>query len=161
VKVYGKIDGPTIRRWMLLSMALTALWPGFLAYLDFFLDDRSAYEDDNELTALGLILSAMPFALFMMALGMLREARILASLMMPVVVVSILITSLPAWVDAYSLGLGASSYADVDYLEWDKIAVWVGVLVVSCIAVIGLESLATPALRFLYHFCRYAVARRI
>jgi hypothetical protein len=36
-------------------MALASLWPGFFANLDYYMDDRSAYEDDNELTALGLI----------------------------------------------------------------------------------------------------------
>jgi uncharacterized membrane protein len=153
--------GITIRRWLLLSMAVAALWPGLIAYLDFFLDDRSAYEDDNELTALGLILSGMPFALLLMALGMLREARIVAVLMLPVVAIAILITSLPAWFDAYNLGLGASSNADVAYLEWHKIGGWIGLQALCTLTVICLDALLTPALQRAYDFGRSALARRI
>ncbi len=142
-------------------MAVAALWPGFLAYLDFFLDDRSAYADDNELTALSLIFSGMPFALLLMALGMLREARIVAGLMLPVVVISILITSLPAWFDAYNLGLGASSNADVAYLEWHKIAVWVGMQALCTLAILCLDALVTPTLQRAYDLGRSALARRI
>ena len=152
--VKGSLRGITIRRWLMLAMAVAALWPGLLAYLDFFLDDHSVYEDDNELTALSLIYSGVPFALLLMALGMLREARILAGLMLPVVVIAILITSLPAWFDAYNLGLGASSKSDVDYLEWSKIAFWIGMQALCTVAVLCLDALLAPALQRAYDFWR-------
>jgi len=161
MKAPVKLSGATVRRWLLLAMAVAALWPGLIAYLDFFLDDRSAYADDNELTALGLIFSGMPFALLLMALGMLRETRLVAVLMLPVVVISILITSLPAWFDAYDLGLGASSNADVAYLEWHKIALWIGMQILCTFAVLSLDTLLTPALQRAYDVGRSALARRI
>jgi len=159
--VKGRLLGPTIRRWLLLAMAVAALWPGLIAYLDFFLDDQSSYADDNELTALGLIFSGMPFALLLMALGMLRESRILAGAMLPVVVISLFITSLPAWFDAYNLGLGAISKEDVDYLEWNKIVGWIGLQAVCTFAVVCLDALLTPALQRGYDVCRALLARRI
>ena len=159
--VKGRLSGHFIRRGLLLAMAVAALWPGFLAYLDFFLDDHSVYEDDNELTALSLIFSGMPFALLLMALGMLREARILAVVMLPVVVISILITSLPAWFDAYNLGLGASSKEDVEFLEWSKIAVWIGGQLLFSVIVICLDALLAPSLQRAYDLFRSAQGRRI
>jgi hypothetical protein len=131
-------------------MALASLWPGFFAWFDYYLDDRSAYEDDNELTALGLIFCGMPFALFLMASGMRREAPVIAAVMVPITLIAIYITCFPAWVDAYNLGLGPSSKADVDYLEWDKIGIWVAMLLVCCMATIGLDMLISFVARFSY-----------
>jgi hypothetical protein len=130
--IFGKSKIIAWRRWIILSLAFASMWPGLLAYLDFFLDDRSAYEDDNELTALSLMFSCVPFVLFLVALGIFRRAPRFSAFLTVVFSISVWITCVPGWVDACRLGLGASSKIDVDYLEWGKIGIWVAMLVVCC-----------------------------
>jgi hypothetical protein len=125
-------------RYLVLLTIMASLWPGAFAWLDFLSDDRSIWEDDNELTALGLIFSATPVSLLI--IGFAWRKRVSATVGMTVLaVVAIWFSCYPSWVDAYNLGLGASSNADVDYLEWSKIGVWVVMLLLLWGFVVGLD----------------------
>jgi hypothetical protein len=130
-----------------LSLAVASLWPGVFADLDFFMDDRSLYEDDNELTALGLMFSCVPFVLLFASAITLRHAPFLAACMFPIALISIWNTSIVSWIDFNRLGLGASSKADVDYLEWNKIGIWIGMLLISCVLVILVDWILSCLVR--------------
>ncbi len=141
--LFRKVNETTRSRWLLLSLTIASLGPGLLVWLDGFLDDRNMLYDGNELTALGLIFSPLPFVLLLLALRTFRKSPARAALMIVILIVSLCITFIPVWREAYAGGLRPSSKADVEYLEWRKIAIWTGMIFTCCLAAILLDALTS------------------
>jgi len=138
-------------RWAIYLAATTAVWPGLWFWIEFISDDRNMYDDANELAAFGVIFSPMPIVLFIISAMARKRSWWSTTALACCGTVGLVITTLRSCWDALSGGLSASSKEDVDYLEWDKIAVWTVIMLIVWLMLIFVDFVVRFSFRWVSH----------